>query len=188
MGQLSDEVRAAVSKHGNGELTHEVLANLPLLDSVIYETLRTQPPIAVQHARAREDIEIESHDARYTIKKGQIIAGHAYWPQRDPAIFTDPDTFVPDRFVGKGASLLRYLLWSNGPQSQEALVSNKQCPGKDFVPEGTKIFLANFFLKYKAYELSGDVGWSTVKVVPGPGLKEMKLGVQKLLFKSLQRA
>jgi hypothetical protein len=48
MGQLSDEVRAAVSKHGNGELTHEVLANLPLLDSVIYETLRTQPPIAVQ--------------------------------------------------------------------------------------------------------------------------------------------
>jgi hypothetical protein len=51
-----------------------------------------------------------------------------------------------------------------------------------------QIFLANFFLKYKAYELSGDVGWSTVKVVPGPGLKEMKLGVQKLLFKSLQRA
>lgn len=51
-----------------------------------------------------------------------------------------------------------------------------------------QIFLANLFLRYKAYELSGDVGWSTVKVVPGPGLKEMKLGTQKLLFKSLQRA
>eukprot|EP00243_Klebsormidium_subtile_P002514 TRINITY_DN1501_c0_g1_i1.p1 TRINITY_DN1501_c0_g1~~TRINITY_DN1501_c0_g1_i1.p1 ORF type:complete len:588 (+),score=148.09 TRINITY_DN1501_c0_g1_i1:360-2123(+) len=188
MAKLSEEVRSAAAKYGNGELTHEVIANLPLLDSVIYETLRTQPPIAVQHARAREDIVIESHDAQYTIPKGQIIAGHAYWPQRDPAIFDEPDKWIPDRFMGEGAGLLRYLLWSNGRQTEDAVVTNKQCPGKDFVPEGTKIFLANLFLRYKAYELSGDAGWSTVKVVPGPGLKEMKLGTQKLLFKSLQRA
>lgn len=48
MARLSEEVRSAAAKYGNGELTHEVIANLPLVDSVIYETLRTQPPIAVQ--------------------------------------------------------------------------------------------------------------------------------------------
>lgn len=48
MARLSEEVRSAAAQYGNGELTHEVIANLPLVDSVIYETLRTQPPIAVQ--------------------------------------------------------------------------------------------------------------------------------------------
>lgn len=53
MNKLSEEVRSAAAKHGNGKLTHEVIANLPLMDSVIYETLRMQPPIAVQ-VRFRE--------------------------------------------------------------------------------------------------------------------------------------
>lgn len=79
---------------------------------------------------------------------------------RDSNVFDEPESFKPDRFVGKGKELLSYLFWSNGPQTGSPTESNKQCAAKDLVTMSASLIVARVFQKYDS--ISGDSGKITV--------------------------
>ncbi|KAI3759053.1 hypothetical protein L6452_06626 [Arctium lappa] len=150
--KLAEEVRGVIKTVGEGQLTMAAIEQMPLLKSVVYESLRIDPPVPLQYAKAKQDLTIESHDARFNVKKGEMLFGFQPFATKDPKIFDRPEEFVPDRFVGDGEELLKYVAWSNGPETEDPTVGNKQCAGKNFVVLITRLFLIEFFRRYDSFE------------------------------------
>jgi hydroperoxide dehydratase len=151
--ELAAEVRKAVNDNG-GKLSPKALEAMPLVVSTLYEVLRIDPPVPYQYAKAKEDLVIESHDAAFKIKKGETLAGYMPVCCRDPKVFDQAETFLPKRFLGdEGKALLKYVLWSNGPQTEETTTENKHCAGKNFVLLVGQLFLASFYLQYDSLEV-----------------------------------
>ncbi|KAH7441235.1 hypothetical protein KP509_03G030100 [Ceratopteris richardii] len=145
---LVSEIRNAVEMEG-GEITVGAVHRMDLVKSVVYESLRMRPPVHYLYARAKEDLVVESYDARYAVKKGEVIGGCLPFASRDPRVFEDADTFVASRFAGaEGRKLLHHVLWSNGHSDVLPSPHNKQCAAADFVPFLCQTFLACFFLRY----------------------------------------
>lgn len=152
---LRKEVRENCSSPSS--LSFTAIQDMPNVQSFVYETLRLKPPVPLQYGRARKDFVLQSHDSRFDVKKGELLCGYQTLVMRDPKVFDDPETFVPDRFMGeKGDELLNYLFWSNGPQNAKADASNKQCAGKDYVPFTACLFLADLFLRYDSITLDSS--------------------------------
>ncbi|XP_051125649.1 fatty acid hydroperoxide lyase, chloroplastic [Andrographis paniculata] len=157
--QLRNEVRSTLKSSGSETLSYEIVREMDLINSFVYEALRLSPPVPSQFGRARKDFDLTSHDAIYAIKKGEMLCGYQPLVMQDPKIFQSPADFVYDRFSDKkgGRELLKYLYWSNGPQQAGETcpaASNKQCPGRDFVPATVAFFLAFMFQRYDDIQIS----------------------------------
>lgn len=156
--RLANEIRSEVKSAG-GKITMSAMEKMPLMKSVVYEALRIDPPVASQYGRAKRDLTIESHDAVFEVKKGEMLYGYQPFATKDPKIFDRPEDFVADRFVGEeGEKLLKHVLWSNGPETENPTVENKQCAGKDFVVLVSRLLVTEFFLRYDTLDV--DVGTS----------------------------
>nr|QUN00507.1 cytochrome P450 74B44 [Tripterygium wilfordii] len=151
---LQEKLVKEVREKGSQGLSFDSVKEMELVQSVVYETLRLDPPVPIQYARARRDFQLSSHDSVFDVKKGELLCGFQQLVMKDPKVFDEPDTFKPDRFVGEGKKLLNYLYWSNGPQSGSPSESNKQCAGKDHVTLSAALFLAYLFSRYDS--ISGD--------------------------------
>ncbi|KAJ6739015.1 HYDROPEROXIDE LYASE [Salix koriyanagi] len=126
--QLANEIRSVVKEEGG--VSFQALEKMTLTKSVVYEALRIEPGVPFQYGKAKEDIVINSHDAAYEIKKGEMIFGYQPFATKDPKIFDHAEEFVGHRFVGEGENLLKYVYWSNGRETEDPTVGNKQCPGE----------------------------------------------------------
>ncbi|KAK9285998.1 hypothetical protein L1049_025201 [Liquidambar formosana] len=148
--QLQEKLRLEVrEKSGESTLSFNSVKDMELVQSVVYETLRLNPPVPLQYARARKDFRLSSHDSVYEIKKGELLCGYQKLVMRDPKVFDDPESFVADRFTGeKGRELLSYLYWSNGPQTGSPSESNKQCAAKDYVTLSACLLVAHLLRRY----------------------------------------
>ena len=149
---LAEEVRAAVKAHGG--LTMRALESMALVRSTVYEVMRIEPPVPFQYGRAKEDFNLESHERSYAVKKGELLGGFQPFATRDPKVFENPEEFMPRRFMGDdGQKLLKYVYWSNGPETENPTVSNKQCAGKDFVVMIARLLVAELFLQYDSFDI-----------------------------------
>nr|ADZ24000.1 allene oxide synthase [Artemisia annua] len=156
--QLAEEIRNAIKVHGGGKVTMAAMEQMPLMKSVVYESLRIEPPVALQYGKAKKDMTIESHDAVFKVKEGEMLFGYQPFATKDPKIFDRPEESVPDRFVGEGEKLLKYVTWSNGPETETPTAGNKQCAGKDFVVLITRLFVIELFRRYDSFDI--EVGAS----------------------------
>uniref|UniRef100_A0A0A9GNC5 Aos n=1 Tax=Arundo donax TaxID=35708 RepID=A0A0A9GNC5_ARUDO len=131
---------------------------MELTKSVVWETLRLDPPVKFQYGRAKADLQIESHDAVYDVKKGEMLFGYQPCATKDTRVFgPTAGQFVGDRFVGEeGSKLLQYVYWSNGRETESPSLGNKQCPGKNLVVLVGRLFLVELFLRYDTF--TGEVG------------------------------
>ncbi|EAZ22255.1 hypothetical protein OsJ_05910 [Oryza sativa Japonica Group] len=153
--KLASEVRAAAPA-GGGEITiSAVEKEMPLVKSVVWEALRMNPPVEFQYGRARRDMVVESHDAAYEVRKGELLFGYQPLATRDEKVFDRAGEFVPDRFVsGAGSAarpLLEHVVWSNGPETGTPSEGNKQCPGKDMVVAVGRLMVAGLFRRYDTF-------------------------------------
>lgn len=137
-----------------------VMNDMPLVASTVFEALRFLPPVPFQYARAKKDFIVESHDARFQIKKGEFLGGCNFMVSRDPKVFKeDPEKFVATRFMGpEGEKLLHHLVWSNGRQTDETTVMTKQCAGKEIVPLTGRLLLAEMFMRYDSFAVKSNEG------------------------------
>ncbi|KAK6939533.1 Cytochrome P450 [Dillenia turbinata] len=151
--KLAEEIRSVVKSNG-GKVTMMGMEKMPLMKSVVYECLRIEPPVPLQYGRAKTDLMVESHDAVFEVKQGEMLFGYQPFATKDPKIFDRPEDFVPDRFVGsEGEKLLKHVLWSNGPETETPTVGNKQCAGKDFVVLVARLLVVELFLRYDSFEI-----------------------------------
>ena len=144
--RLATEVCAVVPPPGT-TITLSDVEKMPLVKSFVWETLRMNPPVEFQYGRARRDTVVESHDAAYEVKKGEMVFGYQPLATRDERVFQRGREFVPDRFAvcsddDERRRMLEHVVWSNGPETGAAAEGNKQCPGKDAVVAVGRLMVA----------------------------------------------
>lgn len=153
MHALHAEVTQAVAA-SNGIVTLQALQSMPLVKSVVYEGFRFKPPVPYQYGRAKCDFVVESHESAFQVKKGEMLYGYQPIVMHDPKVFENPDEFLPRRFMGpEGEKLMGNVFWSNGRETDNPTVRDKQCPGKELVVTMSQVYVAELFLRYKEFTL-----------------------------------
>ncbi|EOX97207.1 hypothetical protein QUC31_015817 [Theobroma cacao] len=153
--RLADEIRTVAKAEGG--VSFSALDKMVLTKSVVYEFLRIDPPVPFQYAKAKADLVVQSHDAAFEIKKGEMLFGYQPFATRDPKVFENPEEFVADRFVGDGEKLLKYVYWSNGRETEECTAENKQCAGKNLVMLLCRLLLVELFRRYDTFEVEAGM-------------------------------
>ncbi|PKI40443.1 hypothetical protein CRG98_039167 [Punica granatum] len=84
---------------GRGNAVEESdIARLPYLQATVKETLRMHPPLPLLvPRRAGATVQVGG----YTILEGTQILVNVWAIGRDPAVWNDPDEFIPERFLGQ---------------------------------------------------------------------------------------
>ncbi|KAJ2934678.1 hypothetical protein H1R20_g2425, partial [Candolleomyces eurysporus] len=104
-------------------MTLEELRALPVLDSVIRETLRMHPPIHCIMRYVREDVLVQPNfssttsDGSYVIPKGHYVMASPVISQMDPAIWKSPQKWDLTRWTdpqGVAAQAFKEYLDENG--------------------------------------------------------------------------
>lgn len=97
--------RAAREAEDVGELTYESLAQMPYIEGCIKESLRLSPLIPRHYRLCTRDWECDG----VRIPKGTCVI-LPIWPYHfNPAVFPDPEKFLPERWLGEeGAKLAKY--------------------------------------------------------------------------------
>ncbi|ESO95609.1 hypothetical protein LOTGIDRAFT_239424 [Lottia gigantea] len=80
---------------GGKVCSYEDLQRMPYLKAVVKETLRLYPPIPINARVMQEDTVIDNT----LIPKGTIVLLNKYTMARDEKIFTNPDKFIPERWL-----------------------------------------------------------------------------------------
>ncbi|KAM5570110.1 hypothetical protein ABKV19_017229 [Rosa sericea] len=86
------------SVFGKGKLIEESdITQLPYLQAIIKETFRLHPTVPLLLPRkAESDVEIEG----YIVPKNAQVLVNAWAIGRDPGIWDNPNSFMPERFLG----------------------------------------------------------------------------------------
>lgn len=131
--QWQERVREEVSSwNSESEDALQVVDDFPILDRVVKETLRYDPPIMLS---ARETVEADVIEG-YNIPKGITVRVPIFAIQRDPDIWgPDANTFNPDRWLHKDIQNLApsLLVFWNGIRN---------CIGQRFAVLEIKTFTA----------------------------------------------
>ncbi|XP_059629319.1 probable (S)-N-methylcoclaurine 3'-hydroxylase isozyme 2 [Cornus florida] len=120
---------------GSGTVTESNLCHLPYLEACVKETLRLHPPgpLLLPH-RATQTCEVMG----YTIPKDSQVLVNVWAIARDPAIWDDPLSFKPERFLKSGLDYMginfEYLPFGSG---------RRMCPGQPLVSRVVPLILAS---------------------------------------------
>ncbi|CAN4097857.1 unnamed protein product [Withania somnifera] len=120
MAKAQSEVRHAFKE--KADFDEEDLDNLPYLKLVIKETLRLHAP-SMLHRQCREETIIDG----YKIPAKATVLVNTWAIGRDPEIWDDPQSFIPERFEN---SLVDYL--GNNYEFLPFGGGKRFCPGMQF--------------------------------------------------------
>jgi cytochrome P450 len=85
---------------------------LPLLDSVLQESMRLLPPVAFTFRTPRYDVEMDG----VLLREGDKILLSHYFTHRDPNVFPEPNRFNPSRWFNFHPDPYEYIPFSAGPR------------------------------------------------------------------------
>lgn len=155
---------------GRRELTVPDLAKLSYCDGIVQEALRLHPPVAAARHAANK-VEFKG----YTIPKGSTVLYSAYITQRDPELWSDPNTFKPERW---DKTLPSY----KEPQPGSFVTfggGQRRCIGFGFATLELKVYLVQVLRRLRLEPaFSGEIrpmGIATVKPRGGIPVRVTKL-------------
>lgn len=106
MHEVRDELRVSKQRAG-GALP---LVRFPYLEATINETLRLHPVFAVVGRRLRRPMRL----GRFELHSGSVAAPCIYLAHRRADLWTEPEKFCPERFLGRSASPHHFLPFGGG--------------------------------------------------------------------------
>jgi cytochrome P450 len=156
MGQARSEVDQVL---GGEPPAAGHLDDLVYLEQVISEALRLYPPIHVGNRVALEDLDY----AGFTIPAGERVMASIYATHRDPACWSDPGRFDPERFApGSKRIPYSYLPFGGGPRN---------CIGAAFARVEAKVVLARLLQRFDFTLLEKNVRmYMGATLEPRPGV------------------
>jgi len=101
------------------DATVEDLPRLDYVHAVFSEAMRLYPPAWITARRALVDTKVGD----YAIDRGDIVIASQYVTHRNPRFFDSPDTFDPERFIGRTYPKFAYFPFGGG---------NRLCIGERF--------------------------------------------------------
>jgi len=137
---------------------------LPYIDAILKETLRFHPALAngVPHGCMEDDIY-----RGWRIPKDSIIIPNAWAMLRDPALYKDPHTFRPERFLNEGSNVAEPDPAQNGTFG----FGRRICPGRTLAENSIWLvaasLLACFTFEPIKDENGKDIQYTTL---PLPGV------------------
>lgn len=155
--KLLDELQQVMP---DGVFSLEKLPSLVYTKAVFDETLRLYPPawVITRHAKQADTI------MGYEIPRGSLMVMGTYITQRQPAVFDQPDSFIPERFLqAKPLERFGYIPFGGGP---------RLCIGNNYALMEGAIVIAMAMQKFKvqshtAYPAEAD---AAVTIRPKGGL------------------
>jgi cytochrome P450 len=136
--QLRDEVRNLLES--DGVLDYNTVTKLKLMESVIYETMRLYPPSPAFISRAPN---IDYNFGSMTIPKGTDCRVPLYYLHHDPAQWTDPEKFDPQRFSHQNSNLINPIAW------QPFGAGPRNCIAMRFALLEIKLAISKLLINYK---------------------------------------
>lgn len=82
-------------------ITLEWLEQMPYLNSVTREILRHRPPVLMVPYLVKKAFPMTDD---YTVPKGTMLIPSFWNSLHDPAVYPDPDEFIPERWMPGGAN------------------------------------------------------------------------------------
>lgn len=96
LSKAKHELRTIIGE--KKQIQESDISRLPYLEAVIKEVFRCHPPAPLLAPRkAEEDVQING----YVIPKDTKILINVWAINRDPGLWTDPNSFEPERFLDK---------------------------------------------------------------------------------------
>jgi len=130
---------------GDRAPTFSDLAALPYTDAVIKESMRLYPPAWSLARTVMSDIDL----AGYTVPKGANIVMSQWIMHRDPRYFSEPEKFMPERWLGDKLRKLprfAYFPFGGGP---------RQCIGAAFAQMEAAILVASIARRFGLRSVPG---------------------------------
>ncbi|KAK1289780.1 putative (S)-N-methylcoclaurine 3'-hydroxylase isozyme 2 [Acorus calamus] len=167
LAKVREELDSVIGRSGT-PIKESDLPNLPYLHACVKETLRLHPPVTflLPH-RASEPCEVMG----YTIPKDCQLMVNTYAIGRDPATWTEPEKFEPERFVGSEVDYqgndFQYIPFGAG---------RRICPGMSLASRVVRLFLASLVhgfdlglpngMKAEEMDMTDRFGLALLKDVP----------------------
>jgi cytochrome P450 len=126
LARLREELRAVI---GNGPVTPEHVGKLEYLDALIKEVMRLNPVVPEIGRLLTRPTRIGGWD----LPAGAMAAPSIYLTQRRPDVWTDPERFSPERFLGARPTPYEFFPFGGGV---------RRCIGMAFAIYEMKIVLA----------------------------------------------
>jgi cytochrome P450 len=134
---LFDELQSA-----GASSNFDKLMQLPLLDSVVKESMRILPPVPQQFRVAQHDATL----AGYPVPKKTRVLLSPLLTNRDSDLYPEADRFIPMRWATINPSAYEYLVFSAGPRG---------CPGYWFGLCAVKVAIAAILARYRVSLVPG---------------------------------
>jgi len=122
--------------------TPDVITRLPYLDAVCNETLRLYPIVPVVMRVLKTPLQVQNFD----LPVGSKVVVAIGWLHHDPALYPDPYTFRPERFMERSYGPHEFLPFGGG---------NRRCLGAAFAQYEMKLVIAQMIGSAK-FQLQGN--------------------------------
>lgn len=153
---LADEIDGAL---GGGLPSMDKIGALPLLDNVVKEAMRLFPPVPVHCRRSVVDVDLGAT----RLPAGVRVFISAFLINRDPALYKDPDRFIPERWRDLNPTPFEYPVFGAG---------GRTCPGALFGNQMVKTALGAILAAHRVELAPGArINHRTaVTLAPHPGV------------------
>ena len=139
MNRVVEELRHAIDRHGLDSLH---AAAMPYLDATIKETLRLMPILPLVGRHVTQPVRVGDLD----VPAGVNVMPCISLTHRNPAVWTDPDRFIPDRFLDAKPSPYAFLPFGGG---------SRRCIGMSFALHEMRIVLAEMLARVRLKPVAG---------------------------------
>uniref|UniRef100_A0A182JM22 Uncharacterized protein n=1 Tax=Anopheles atroparvus TaxID=41427 RepID=A0A182JM22_ANOAO len=138
-------------------LSYGTLQSFPYLDMVVKESLRLLPPVSNIGRRLVEDIEMNG----VTVPAGTDISIPIFVIHRNPAVYPEPERFVPERFSEENTQ-------RRGPYDYMPFsIGSRNCIGQRYALMEMKITVVRMLAHYR--------------ILPGSAMCQMRLKTDLVL-------
>ena len=143
--ELIEEIDTLSHKFA-GKLDHDALEGAELLTACITETVRLSPAFPRPDRLCTKDWSYNEDGKSLSLKKGDLVLIPCWAANRNPDIFTDPEEFKPERFMGESRKKIHpYGMTSFG-------FGPRNCIGMRMAYEIVKIIICRILKDYRLEE------------------------------------